>query len=96
MLVLGSRESGIGNRESGIGNKIKVYLTRSRNAILIQYFAYLNAILLFVETSKRQIQVIIKSISLENVVAEMIQDSGEDLGTLLGKVIEEEMRVRKN
>lgn len=65
------------------------------NVILIQYFAYLNALLLFGETSRRQIQNTIEIISLADVPVDVIHSYGQDLGTLLGKVIEEKMRVSR-
>lgn len=65
------------------------------NVILIQYFAYLNALLLFGETSRRQIQNTIDLISLADVPVDVIHSYGQDLETLLGKVIEEKMRVSR-
>jgi len=65
------------------------------NVMLVQYFAYLYEILLFVETASRQIRTTIETIWSDDVPADVIQDSGEDLGTLLGKTIEEKMRVRR-
>ena len=59
------------------------------NVILIQYFAYLNAILFFIETARKQIQITITTISSDDVPLEIVRDAGEDLGNLLGRVIEE-------
>lgn len=64
----------------------------ANNAILIQYFAYLNSALLFVETSKSQVQIIVEFISQDNVD---IQESGADLSTLLGTVIETKLGVQQ-
>lgn len=63
------------------------------NVILIQYFTYLNAIQLFTDISRRQIQTTIETISPDNVPVEVIQESGEDLGTLLGRIVEAKLRV---
>lgn len=67
----------------------------SDNVILVQYFAYLNAILFFIATAKKQIQTAIEVISPDDVPPEIVQEAGEDLGNLFGRVIEEEMRVRQ-
>jgi hypothetical protein len=58
------------------------------NAILIQYLAYFNTTLFFVETSRIQIQNIVETISSAKVTAEEIQEAGEDLSTILGRVLE--------
>ena len=63
------------------------------NAILVQYFAYLSSLLFFVETSRRQIQETVERLSPANVPIALIQESGEDLSTLLGRVIEGKIRV---
>ena len=63
------------------------------NAILIQYVAYLNAALLFVETSRRQIQTTVELISADEVTFLEIQEAGEDLGTLLGRALETKITV---
>lgn len=65
----------------------------SENVILVQYFAYLNALLVFIEISRRQIQTTIETISTD-VPRDIIQESGEDLGTLLGRAIEEKTHVK--
>ncbi len=65
------------------------------NAIMIQYFAYLNAGLLFVETSRRQIQITIELISPDDVTALEIQEAGEDLGNILGRALETKIRVER-
>lgn len=64
------------------------------NAILVQYFAYINAALLFVETSRRQVQAIVETMPSKASVAE-IQEAGEDLGTLVGCVIETKLGVKR-
>ncbi len=64
------------------------------NAILVQYFAYINAALLFVETSRRQVQAIVETMPSNASVAE-IQEAGEDLGTLVGRVIETRLGVKR-
>ena len=50
------------------------------NAILVQYFAYLNALLFFATTSRQQIQTIVNTLSQANIPLEVIQESGEYLG----------------
>jgi hypothetical protein len=63
------------------------------NVILIQYFAYLNAIIFFIETARKQIRTATETISPDDVKAEIVQEAGEDLGNLLGRVIEEAVRI---
>jgi len=63
------------------------------NAILIQYFAFLNAALLSVQTSKRQVEIIVESISPDDITVSEVREAGEDLGTLLGKTLETKIRV---
>ncbi|MFB2892244.1 hypothetical protein ACE1CI_04785 [Aerosakkonemataceae cyanobacterium BLCC-F50] len=65
------------------------------NAIIIQYFAYLNAALLFVETSRRQIQITVELVSPDDVTATEIQEAGEDLGSILGRALETKIRVER-
>lgn len=58
------------------------------NATLIQFFAYFNTALFFTVDSRRRIQITVESISLADVTREEIQEAGEDLGNLLGRVLE--------
>ncbi|MFB2834467.1 hypothetical protein [Floridanema evergladense] len=65
------------------------------NAIMLQFFAALSNTLLFIEISKRRIQITINRISPVDVNAEEIQEAGEDLGTELGRVLEAKLSVRR-
>lgn len=65
------------------------------NDLLIQFFAYLNDVLLFVDIARGQIQATIETISPDEVPAEIIQEAGEDLGTPLGRVLEAKISVRR-
>ncbi len=65
------------------------------NIILTQYFAYLNTVLLAVDTYRRQVQGIIEIISPRDVPQEVIQEAGEDLGLLLGRVLETKIAIRQ-
>lgn len=77
-------------------NRVRELLSRfPNNAILIQFFAYLNSVLLFVDTYRRQTQSIAELISSANVTAEEIQEAGEDLGNILGRVIETRIEVMR-
>lgn len=58
------------------------------NALLIQFFASLSNILLFVETYKGIVQTTQQRISPADVTDSEIQEAGEDLATLLGRVLE--------
>lgn len=63
------------------------------NALLIQFFAYLNNVLLFVENYKTQTQNTTELISVTDVTTEQIQEAGEDLSSILGQVIETKIEV---
>lgn len=64
------------------------------NAILIQFFAALSNIRLFVDNSRGRIQTIVEQLSSTDVnTEEAIQEAGEDLSTLLGLSLEAKMVV---
>lgn len=65
------------------------------NTILTQFFASLNNVLLFVEISKRRIQITVNRISRTEAIAEEIEEAGEDLGIELGRVLEAKMSVKR-
>lgn len=65
------------------------------NVLLIQFFAYLSDVLLFVEISKRQLQVTIETVSATDVPSNVVQDAGEELATLLGRVLEAKIDARQ-
>ena len=75
-------------------NQAKNKLSRRDNTLLIQLFASLNNALLFVDTSRRQIQTTVDGISPTNVPMEVVQEAGE-VATLLGKVLEGKMSVSR-
>jgi hypothetical protein len=83
--------------EASMGvNRLRQVLSQEpENAILVQYFAYLNALLFFIETSKQQIQGAIDNLEPVNVPQNAIFEAGEDLGFLLGRIIEERMRLQQ-
>lgn len=73
-------------------NLVRPLLSRFPDNIrLVQFFTFFNNALLFVEISRIRIQAIIERISAPDVTAEEIQEAGEDLGTLLGRVLEAKM-----
>ncbi|MFB2896962.1 hypothetical protein ACE1CI_28950 [Aerosakkonemataceae cyanobacterium BLCC-F50] len=51
--------------------------------------------LFFIDSYRRRIQSIIKTIESADVLEELIQEAGEDLGEQLGRVIEAKMGVRR-
>lgn len=64
------------------------------NAILIQFFASLSSIRLFIDNSRGKIQNIVEQLSITNVdTDDAIQEAGEDLSTLLGLTLEAKMVV---
>jgi len=65
------------------------------NVILIGSFATLNNALFFVDNSRRRIQITVESISPENVPASVIQEAGEDLAELQGRILEAKIRVSR-
>jgi hypothetical protein len=65
------------------------------NEILMQFFGALNNILLFTEIYRGRIQSIVERISPNYVSTEIIQDAGEDLGLILGKVLEVKMNANQ-
>jgi len=73
-------------------NLVRPLLSRfSGNVRLIQFFTFFNNALLFVEISRRRIQAIVERVSARDVTAEEIQEAGEDLVTLLDRVLEVKM-----
>lgn len=65
------------------------------NGLLIQFFAYLNTVIVFGENSRRRIQSITEGFSTDEATTEEIQAMGEELGTLLGQVLETTIEVRR-
>jgi hypothetical protein len=63
------------------------------NPRLAQFFTYLNNVSSLVETYKREIQIMAEEISPADVPANLIQDAGEDLGTLLGVTLEIKLQL---
>jgi len=80
---------------------IALHLVRQRlslfptNEILIQFFGGLNNILLFVEINRGRIQNLVDRISSDDVSTEVVQDAGEDLGLILGRVLEVKMNANQ-
>lgn len=66
------------------------------NAILIQFFASVSSICLFVEHSQSRIQTIVEQLSLTlSNTDSAIQEAGEDLSTLLGLTLEAKIVVNQ-
>jgi hypothetical protein len=65
------------------------------NAILTRFFASFNNTLLFVEISRRRIQITVNRILEVDVTAENILEAGEDLGTELGQVLEAKISIKR-
>ena len=64
------------------------------NALLIQFFASLSSIRLFVDNSRGRIQTIVEQLSIAEMnTDEAIQEAGEDLSTLLGLTLEAKMVI---
>ena len=65
------------------------------NVILTQFFASFSNTLLFVEISRRRIQITVNRISPVDVTPENILEVGEDLGTELGRILEVKIGIRR-
>jgi hypothetical protein len=65
------------------------------NEILIQFFASLNNILFFVEINRGRIQNLVNRISSDDVPSEVVRDAIEDLGLILGSVLEVKMNANR-
>ena len=77
-------------------NLVRELLSRfPNNVILTQYFAYFNTALLFIETSRVQIQTTVETVEPNDVSDEIMQNALERLGTLLGRVLEAKLRVEQ-
>ena len=68
------------------------------NAVLIQFFAYFNSTLFFIQNAFRRIQTALETLEIEerennNVSAELIRETAEDLATLLGELLEAKIRT---
>ncbi len=55
----------------------------------------LNNILLFVEINRGRLQNLVDRISSDDVSTEVVQDAGEDLGLILGRVLEVKMNANQ-
>lgn len=67
-----------------------------QNARLTQFFAYFSNVLFFIEMSKtRQMPIIVESISQRDLGDGEIREAAEELGTLLGQVLEAKIGVRR-
>ena len=63
------------------------------NLILIQIFASLNNYMLFVENTRRRIEITLDSLPQNDPTNEEIQEAGEDLAEQLGRVLEAKIVV---
>lgn len=66
------------------------------NATLIQFFAYLNSLILLVDTDRKRLQNIIEDFAAVDVATDDdIKMTGEVLATELGRVIEAKIAVNE-
>jgi hypothetical protein len=65
------------------------------NVILTQFFASFSNTLLFVEISRRRVQITINRLSSTDVNPEILSLAGEDLSTELGKVLEAKIQIEQ-
>jgi hypothetical protein len=77
-------------------NTVRVRLEHfPENAALIQVFAILNNYILFVEISRRRIDYARIVLLSETMTNEQIQEAGETLSELLGRVLEAKVIVSR-
>lgn len=63
------------------------------NPVVVGLFAAIQNRLYQVEVERRRIRDVIADIEGEDVSAQSIQSAGEDLGLILGKVVETKVRI---
>ena len=64
------------------------------NTSLIQFFAYFQTTQFFILNARRRIREAIEKLSAQQIDPQVMTESGEDLATLLGEVIETKIRIR--
>lgn len=75
-------------------NLVKLRLDRfPNNLILLQIFASFNNYMLFVENTRRRIEITIDNLPPNDTINEEIQEAGEDLAEQLGRVLEAKIVV---
>jgi hypothetical protein len=76
-------------------NITKLYLSQfPDNTLLLQFFATFSNMLLFVEIYRRRVQTTLEQLDIANIPLEIIQETGEDLGMILGQVLEARINVK--
>jgi hypothetical protein len=65
------------------------------NDILIQFFASFSNILLFVQTYRQQVQVMVARVLPDEADRAVVQATGEELSTLMGRVLEVKINVSR-
>lgn len=76
-------------------NRTKLYLSQfPDNTLLLQFFAAFSNMLLFVEIYRRRVQTTLEQLDIANIPLEIIQETGEDLGMILGQVLEARINVK--
>ena len=66
----------------------------SNNASLIQFFAYFQTTRFFVVNARRRIRSTMAQLSAQQLNPQVMTESGEDLATLLGFVIETKIKSK--
>ncbi|MGK7930895.1 MAG: restriction endonuclease subunit S [Microcystaceae cyanobacterium] len=65
------------------------------NLRLIRYLSLFNNTILFIDITRRRIEANIERISAVDVTSEEIQEAGEDISTLLGRIIEAKIEIQQ-
>jgi len=81
------------NANKGLDRLRNLLMIFPDNLVLIKLLSTLNNSLLFGDNTRRRIQITIDNISNPLVSEDLITQAGEDLGELLGRVIETKILV---
>jgi|LakMenEpi03Aug12_release.lakeMendotaPanAssembly.Ray.scaffolds.fasta_scaffold460123_3 hypothetical protein len=75
-------------------NLVRPLLSRfPENLMLMRHFSYFNNVILFIDIARNKTQFVIDYFSIEDLTEEAIQEIGEDLGELLGRIIEAKIGI---
>jgi len=80
---------------SGLNLIRPLFANFSNNVILTQFFASFSNTLLFVEISRRRVQITINRLSSVDVTSETLLEIGEDFSTELGKILDAKIQIER-
>lgn len=65
------------------------------NNAVIRYVAYFNNVRFFIEITRRKLQASIDALSFDRVASTEIQETGEELSELFGRVLETKIETQQ-